>query len=72
MTDTGTTLAGTWASRNVPTILVLAVLGGVALWGHRTGWKASRFSEVFGKSSAGAEKEGLREDEEGRFAEVAS
>jgi cobalt-zinc-cadmium efflux system membrane fusion protein len=38
------------------TVLVLAGLAGVAWWGHRTGWKAGKFSELFGAKPA-AEKE---------------
>ena len=36
----------------LPTFLVLACIGGVGLWGHHTGWKAPRFSELFGKSAS--------------------
>jgi cobalt-zinc-cadmium efflux system membrane fusion protein len=43
------------------TVLVVAALAGVAWWGHRTEWKASRFSELFGAKSA-AEKEDWCED----------
>jgi cobalt-zinc-cadmium efflux system membrane fusion protein len=31
-----------------PTVVVLAILAGVGVWGHRTGWKASAFAEVRG------------------------
>ena len=40
-----------WARRHGPTVLVLAVLGGVAYGGHRTGWKAPHLSQVFGGAS---------------------
>lgn len=36
----------------LPTWMVLACIGAVGLWGHHTGWKAPRFSELFGKSAA--------------------
>jgi cobalt-zinc-cadmium efflux system membrane fusion protein len=39
------------------TVLVLAGLAGVAWWGHRTGWKASRFSELFGAKPAAASED---------------
>ena len=32
----------------LPTALVLVGLAAVGAWGHRTGWKAPRFSELFG------------------------
>lgn len=35
----------------VPAILVFAALGGIAYWGHHTGWKASKFSQVTGAAS---------------------
>ena len=31
--------------RIVPTLLVFAALGAVAVWGHRTGWRAPHFAE---------------------------
>lgn len=34
----------------VPTILAFAAIGGIAYWGHRTGWKAPKFSEVANKT----------------------
>jgi len=42
------------ASR-LPTILVFLCLGALGVWGHRTGWKAPRFSELFGRDAAPAE-----------------
>lgn len=33
---------------SLPMLVVLACLGGIAHWGHRTGWKAPKFSELFG------------------------
>lgn len=42
--------------RVVPTLLALAVLGGVAWWGHRTGWKVPKWSDLRGTAEA-AEKE---------------
>lgn len=40
--------------RSVPTILVFAALGAVALWGHRTGWRAPHFAELLGRKDAGS------------------
>ncbi len=40
----------------LPTLLVLGVIGAVGYWGHHTGWKASRFSQLFGSAPA-ADKE---------------
>lgn len=41
---------------SLPTLLVLGVIGAVGYWGHHTGWKASRFSQLFG-SAPEADKE---------------
>jgi cobalt-zinc-cadmium efflux system membrane fusion protein len=41
---------------SIPTLLVLAGIAGVGWWGHHTGWRAPKFSELFGKA-AGAGKE---------------
>jgi cobalt-zinc-cadmium efflux system membrane fusion protein len=41
-----------WLGRAVPNLLVLAGLGGLAWWGHHTGWKLPRFSELTGAASA--------------------
>jgi cobalt-zinc-cadmium efflux system membrane fusion protein len=35
----------------LPTALVLASVAAVGLWGHHTGWKAPRFSDLFGQES---------------------
>jgi len=35
-----------------PTLLVLAGLAAVGAWGHRTGWKLPKFSELAGKTQA--------------------
>jgi hypothetical protein len=35
-------------ARGLPNVLVIAVLIAIAYWGHRTGWKAPKFSDVFG------------------------
>jgi len=37
---------------NAPAIGVLVLLGLIALWGHRTGWKAGKFSEIFSRGAA--------------------
>ena len=37
---------------NAPAIAVLALLGVIAFWGHRTGWKAGKFSQLFGREAA--------------------
>ncbi len=44
----------TWslAREHGPTVVVLAILAGVGVWGHRTGWKASAFSELRGGAAA--------------------
>lgn len=36
--------------RQIPTVLVLVALLGVAYWGHRTGWKAPSFAQLTGAS----------------------
>ncbi len=36
----------------LPTFLVLACIGAVGFWGHHTGWKAPRFSALFGKGTS--------------------
>jgi cobalt-zinc-cadmium efflux system membrane fusion protein len=43
---------GAWLRRSGPTLLVLALLGGVAVWGHETGWTLPRFSSLVGLDSA--------------------
>ena len=40
----------------LPTLIVLGGICGVGVWGHHTGWKASRFSQIFGSTPEG-EKE---------------
>ncbi len=42
---------------SLPTLLVLACLAGIAYWGHHTGWKAPKFSEVFGTTSKPEEED---------------
>ena len=34
--------------QHVPTVIVLGALGGLAWWGHHTGWTMPRFSELAG------------------------
>lgn len=41
-----------WLGRVVPTLLVLGALGGLAAWGHHTGWKVPRFSALVGSTPA--------------------
>jgi cobalt-zinc-cadmium efflux system membrane fusion protein len=41
----------------LPTALVLASVAAVGIWGHRTGWRAPRFSEIFGKSAEAEEED---------------
>src|SRR5262249_23268428 len=42
-------------ARVLPTLLVLACLGGLAYWGYHTGWTVPRFSALFG--DGGEEKD---------------
>jgi cobalt-zinc-cadmium efflux system membrane fusion protein len=41
-----------WLGRGVPTVVVLLCLGGLAAWGHHTGWKVPRFSALAGGTPA--------------------
>ncbi len=41
-----------WLRRALPTCLVLLAVGGVEAWGHHTGWKLPKFSELFGGGAA--------------------
>jgi cobalt-zinc-cadmium efflux system membrane fusion protein len=43
--------ASAWLRRAWPTAVVLALIGGVAYWGHSTDWKLPKFSELVGKSA---------------------
>ena len=45
------------ALRHAPTVLVLLAIGGVGAWGHATGWKVPKFSELRGTGGAAAQKE---------------
>jgi cobalt-zinc-cadmium efflux system membrane fusion protein len=45
-------LALAWLGQVVPTLLVLTALGGLAAWGHHTGWKVPKFSALLGRASA--------------------
>ncbi|GMU23341.1 MAG: hypothetical protein AMXMBFR13_34200 [Phycisphaerae bacterium] len=44
-------------AHSLPSLVVFAALGGLAYAGHHTGWKAPKFSELFGNRQAAAEKE---------------
>ncbi|MBL8822594.1 MAG: efflux RND transporter periplasmic adaptor subunit [Planctomycetia bacterium] len=39
-----------WLIHAIPNVIVLAALGGLAWWGHSTGWSLPKFSELTGKS----------------------
>ncbi len=39
-----------WLSHAIPNVIVLSALGGLAWWGHSTGWSLPKFSELLGKS----------------------
>ncbi len=41
----------------VPTVAVLLALGGIAYWGHRTGWAAPRFSDLVGTNHSDHEED---------------
>jgi cobalt-zinc-cadmium efflux system membrane fusion protein len=41
-----------WLGRVIPTLLVLAALGGLAYWGHHTGWTIPKFSALAGNAEA--------------------
>ena len=43
--------------RWLPNLFVFALLAGVAYWGHHTGWKAPKFSDVFGSNIAHEEED---------------
>ncbi|HJT75781.1 MAG TPA: efflux RND transporter periplasmic adaptor subunit [Gemmataceae bacterium] len=40
-----------WLARAIPTGLVLAVLGGLAYWGHHTGWTVPSFAALTGSET---------------------
>jgi cobalt-zinc-cadmium efflux system membrane fusion protein len=44
-----------WLGHALPTLLVLSVLGGLAYWGHHTGWSMPKFSEITGNGQTEAE-----------------
>jgi cobalt-zinc-cadmium efflux system membrane fusion protein len=46
------TALGWLAGRALPNLLVLFALGGLAWWGHHTGWKLPRFAELAGEADA--------------------
>ena len=46
---------GWLAGRAIPNLLVVFALGGLAFWGHQTGWKLPRFAELTGRAGEGAD-----------------
>lgn len=40
-----------WLGRAVPPLLVFALLGGLLVWGHSTGWTLPKFSSLAGQNS---------------------
>jgi multidrug efflux pump subunit AcrA (membrane-fusion protein) len=40
-----------WLLRTIPTVLVLAALAAIGYWGHHSGWKLPKFSELNGSTS---------------------
>ncbi len=44
-----------WVKRATPTALVVAVLAGIALWGHSTDWTMPKFSALVGTDASEAE-----------------
>ena len=47
--------AASWFLRTVPTWIVMAVLAGIAYWGHEHNWKLPKFSELVGGKSKESE-----------------
>ncbi len=45
-------MAAKWLVGVLPTLAVLAALGGVAYWGHHSDWKISSFAEMTGQAAA--------------------
>jgi cobalt-zinc-cadmium efflux system membrane fusion protein len=41
-----------WLGRVGPTLLVVGVVGGLAVWGHHSGWKVPSFSALIGGTQA--------------------
>lgn len=40
-----------WLLKGAPTLIVLALLGGLAYWGHHSGWKVPRFADLIGNGA---------------------
>ncbi len=55
--SSGVSNAVSFVLKRLPTLAVLALLGGAAYWGHHNGWKAPKFSEVFGAARVAVDKE---------------
>jgi cobalt-zinc-cadmium efflux system membrane fusion protein len=53
--NAGKAVLGWLAGRALPNLLVLFALGGLAWWGHQTGWKLPRFAELTGSAGAGGD-----------------
>ena len=41
-----------WVWQSIPTLLVLALLGGIGFYGHHSGWKLPKFSAIAGTAPA--------------------
>ncbi|MBI3407131.1 MAG: efflux RND transporter periplasmic adaptor subunit [Planctomycetes bacterium] len=44
-----------WLLKSGPTVIVLALLGGLAYWGHHTGWTIPKFSDLVGNNQPDAD-----------------
>ena len=44
-----------WLGDAIPTTLILVALGGLAYWGHHTGWTIPKFSDLTGRGAAEAD-----------------
>src|SRR5262245_31498386 len=53
-----------WLTRSVPTVLVLAGLAALFVWGARTGWKLPSLAELRGKEKEKDPKKGDKKDDD--------